>query len=585
MGSSLIYDAYIDINGAVSTNCVLSEGGFSISGWFQPSNIETVLSSEIDLFAIYENNNTIADNQIVSVKLENGIINLYKKTALQDDLGLNSNMVKTMVCRYNISDVDKPLGYTNINRGYVYFCITSDKYSTRIYYSKPNGELYSTYFWLGLQDIMDSSKEYMIRFGYDVKNSSGIVPYSFDDIMLYNNAFNFDKGLNNYLMQCTLLPGRSITIENSLNENFPYIVNSVIKETSCKETIIINEDYAFNYNNWYTATVMFNSDSYMKQPTHPLKYYVEVLPDDYMLYLDIKNTVSGGTFYNKYVPSTDWAYPYQYYSYVYPEYTGLKVSYDYYQDMDGYQGLIDVGKHMVNLVHPETQFDHQDLGYWIGYGGVSSSSSSGLDVNYIDADFDYLYYRRANTDYCYWKITGSFKQTRNEEVPTGFSVRFKNVYNGKYLKFKSGTFSSYFDFTENISEAAVFEIQSYGDNTGEYFIMYFNPKTQHYDTTGPSSNSAASSDYLAPQSKNKGRFSFVYVKKNLNRQSLYRIVDRTYKEYGYNRFLTTKEKDDYYLRLERFQNGRPYSEGGMNLGNKRARDLWIIEVDPEASIP
>ncbi|WP_454045713.1 T9SS type A sorting domain-containing protein [Chryseobacterium sp. Marseille-Q8038] len=95
--------------------------------------------------------------------------------------------------------------------GYIYFMLSSNKYSTRLYYSRPGGRLYANYFWFGLTDVL--SEFHTITFG-SVYNYVTTILNAVDDIMVYNEMLSPEIANNNFLVQSPLYPSRSYVLRD-----------------------------------------------------------------------------------------------------------------------------------------------------------------------------------------------------------------------------------------------------------------------------------------------------------------------------------------------------------------------------------
>lgn len=114
-----------------------------------------------------------------------------------------------------------PLSFNNISptaggidNGYIFVTLTADKTSTRIFYSRPGGKLYSNYFWFGLSDILPANADDAeIIFGsrdlIGVKSMDRL-----DDIILYDVMLTPEIVSDHFLVQSNFHPFRSYIIKS-----------------------------------------------------------------------------------------------------------------------------------------------------------------------------------------------------------------------------------------------------------------------------------------------------------------------------------------------------------------------------------
>ncbi|HEJ7303388.1 hypothetical protein GST45_14055 [Serratia marcescens] len=190
------------IPSVVTRDIVNNKKGFTISGWFYVSDINS--------------NSTIAyigtdDKAKVDIFLSRQKILVRKR----------SNIDKTQMMP--MIETAFPLSYESyspvegdITNGYFYLAITSDSNSTRVYLSRPGGRLYSQWFYFSLVDNI--SRLDNIYFGSNPSLKLGFKPAdAYSNIMIYKRALSPNETLNAFYLQSPLYPGVSYRFSNNNN--------------------------------------------------------------------------------------------------------------------------------------------------------------------------------------------------------------------------------------------------------------------------------------------------------------------------------------------------------------------------------
>ncbi|MGE8513200.1 MAG: T9SS type A sorting domain-containing protein [Chryseobacterium culicis] len=196
------------IPSAVVKNIVDNDKGFSISAWIKvPDN-----GKHCRILSFI---NPVHDNmrENIQLRMVDGYFQILKTSSF------TSNPVVMGQARYKISydseiDIFREIypGPGEYGEGYIYFMLSSNKYSTRLYYSRPGGRLYANYFWFGLTDVL--SEFHTITFGSPDNYTRTTILDAVDDIMVYNEMLSPEIANNNFLVQSPLYPSRSYVLRD-----------------------------------------------------------------------------------------------------------------------------------------------------------------------------------------------------------------------------------------------------------------------------------------------------------------------------------------------------------------------------------
>ncbi|MDR2238094.1 MAG: T9SS type A sorting domain-containing protein [Chryseobacterium sp.] len=208
---ALAFNGYqnLIVPSTVVKDIVSNNKGFSVSAWVKvPEN-----GKDCQIFSFVNPSNQ--NREDIQLRMKDGYLQVLKY----------SNIVGKKIvmgqARYKISYKNDNTGNEifpgpdEYGAGYIYFMLTSNKNSTRIYYSRPGGRLYSNYFWFGLSDVL--SNNHNITFG-TVNNQQGNILSAVDDIMVYKEMLTPELANNHFLVQSPLYPSRSYIVRNYQNK-------------------------------------------------------------------------------------------------------------------------------------------------------------------------------------------------------------------------------------------------------------------------------------------------------------------------------------------------------------------------------
>lgn len=205
------YNHVVAIPAKVTGDIVSNNQGFSISFWVKIA----YPTQPCDIFQVRDNSGARLGN-VISLRLKDGYLQVLKYSTYAKKLVVMGQARYKVSLRNDNSGGDiSPNGdtYERGNgeayaRGFIFVCITSDQYATRLYYSRPGGKLYANYFWFGLTDVLKSQDD--IVFG---RESGAKTIECLDDIMVYKQPLTPEQTLNHFLLQSPPYPGRTYIVK------------------------------------------------------------------------------------------------------------------------------------------------------------------------------------------------------------------------------------------------------------------------------------------------------------------------------------------------------------------------------------
>lgn len=196
------------IPSAVVKNIVDNNAGFSISAWIKVPNHG--LDCQILSFTNPKN------NEDIQLRMKSGYFQILKTSSVVGKkVVLGQARYKISYYSDNIQQEIYP-GPNEYGAGYIYFMLSSNKNSTRLYYSRPGGRLYANYFWFGLTDVL--SDTHTITFGAVDQKERITTLDAVDDIMIYNEVLDPEMANNHFLVQSPLYPSRAYILKNFKNK-------------------------------------------------------------------------------------------------------------------------------------------------------------------------------------------------------------------------------------------------------------------------------------------------------------------------------------------------------------------------------
>ncbi|MCQ9633441.1 T9SS type A sorting domain-containing protein [Chryseobacterium sp. WG23] len=188
---------------------VSSNNGFSVSAWIKvPDNGK-------DCSILSFTNPANGNKEDIQLRMKDGYFQILKySTVAQKKVVLGQARYKISYYSDNTQNEIYP-GPDEYGAGYIYFMLSSNKYSTRLYFSRPGGRLYANYFWFGLSDVLTNT--HTATFG-TVNNQQGAILSAVDDIMVYKEMLTPELANNHFLVQSPIYPSRSYIVRNYQNK-------------------------------------------------------------------------------------------------------------------------------------------------------------------------------------------------------------------------------------------------------------------------------------------------------------------------------------------------------------------------------
>lgn len=198
------------IPSAVVKNIVDNNAGFSISAWIK------VPDNGVDCQILSFTNPEDENKEDIQLRMKDGYFQILKTSSVaQEKVVMGQSRYKISYYSDNIQQEIYP-GSDEYGAGYIYFMLSSNKNSTRLYYSRPGGRLYANYFWFGLTDVL--SDTHTITFGTVNQKKRTTILDAVDDIMVYNEMLSPEMANNHFLVQSPLYPSRSYILRDFENE-------------------------------------------------------------------------------------------------------------------------------------------------------------------------------------------------------------------------------------------------------------------------------------------------------------------------------------------------------------------------------
>lgn len=193
----------------VTRDIVNNNNGFSISAWIKvPNN-----GNDCDI--LHFTNPSNGGREDIQVRMKNGYFQILKYSPVaQKKVVLGQARYKISYYNDNTNKEIYPAA-GEYGEGYIYFMLSANKNSTRIYWSRPGGRLYANYFWFGLSDILTNS--HIMTFGA-LNGQRGDIISALDDIMVYKEMLTPELANNHFLVQSPMYPSRSYAVRNYNNQ-------------------------------------------------------------------------------------------------------------------------------------------------------------------------------------------------------------------------------------------------------------------------------------------------------------------------------------------------------------------------------
>lgn len=452
---------------------VSSNNGFSVSAWIKvPDNGK-------DCSILSFTNPANGNKEDIQLRMKDGYFQILKYSAVaQKKVVLGQARYKISYYNDNTKQEIFP-GPDEYGAGYIYFMLSSDKNSTRLYFSRPGGRLYANYFWFGLSDMLTNT--HTATFG-TVNNQQGAILSAVDDIMVYKEMLTPELANNHFLVQSPIYPSRSYIVRNYQNK-------PVAPDGNAYKDGYIKAISAFNpYEGIYSSARWF-------LPTREISNGKKLVG-----FLNAKSNMpvarwdanSGNYFYQENA-----------------DYSNERQLFEPNHIIGNPNNLIDYKQQAFTFLVNEYRSDNYQLGF----------SGNDLYLQYPDKPDDN------------WSIQGSFNSSVRERFSpvSELGMRFINYGTKESMALYNSSGSNYYLYqsSSNFEPFSLTKLAS-GFSETDYKYGYENYTFSNMSKSSSLAlkggmKSITEQDYLWLDAANKANFQLVYVKDDPNGKPLYLI--------------------------------------------------------------